>query len=245
MASGSRPSRLRRLLRAVLGLLLAFAACIGAYLAAAFVLGRAAVNADWRPTPGGRAVYLDSNGVHVDLVLPALIDGRDLREDYPLEHPDRDAQWISFGWGDRGFFLDAAEWQNLTLGTALRATLLPTPTLMHVDYDRWAPLPDEDCVRVEVSEVELARLLAWVDAGFARDEAGRPIRIEGAGYRRSSGGPPDGAFADNAFFEARGSYHLFRTCNEWTRQGLEQAGIRAPIWSPFDEPILRQLRGID
>ena len=45
------------------------------YLAAALALGLWAVNADWRPTPeerGGIPVWLRTNGVHADLVLPAV-----------------------------------------------------------------------------------------------------------------------------------------------------------------------------
>ena len=46
----------------------------------------------------------------------------------------------------------------------------------------------------------------------------------------------------DAFFEARGRYTLFVTCNEWVRRGLGDAGIRTSVWSPFPAPLLALLR---
>ena len=43
------------------------------------------------------------------------------------------------------------------------------------------------------------------------------------------------------FYEANGSYHLFRTCNVWTNQVLINAGIKTAIWTPFDSGILAQM----
>ncbi|MFY7877715.1 MAG: DUF2459 domain-containing protein, partial [Pirellula sp.] len=31
--------------------------------------------------------------------------------------------------------------------------------------------------------------------------------------------------------EAKGSYHLFRTCNVWAGAGLKKAGIRVGYWT--------------
>lgn len=59
---------------------------------------------------------------------------------------------------------------------------------------------------------------------------GHPLIIAGAHYG-----------ANDAFFEARGHYSLFETCNEWTRRGLAAAGVRVPVWAPFDKALFYQL----
>ena len=233
-----RRSLARRVLRWVLRVVAAFVAGVVLYAGTAFVLGKVPVHARWRSTPGGHVVYVLSNGVHADIVLPAVVGERDLRADYPLASGERWADWVAFGWGDRGFYLETPTWADLTLSTALRATFLPTPTLMHVSHYYGELQEGELCVRLEVRDAELAALLAWCEHSFRRDASGRPLRLEGAGYP-----PREGYLPYNEFFEATGSYHLFYTCNDWIARGLASAGIRAPLWSPFDRAILRQVAG--
>lgn len=228
----------RRVLRWTLLALAAFVGGVALYVGTAFVLGRVPVNESWRSTPGGHVVYVLSNGVHADIVLPAVVGERDLRDDYPLASGERWADWVAFGWGDRGFYLETPTWADLRASTALRATFLPTPTLMHVSHYYGELQESERCVRLEVGDAELAALLAWCEHSFRRDAAGRPLRLEGAGYP-----PREGYLPYNEFFEATGSYHLFYTCNDWVARGLASAGIRAPLWSPFDGAILRQVGG--
>lgn len=209
------------------------------YLAAALALGLWAVNADWRPTPeerGGIPVWLRTNGVHADLVLPAvaphdftrafprtaLIDFR--REARPLSF-----NWIAFGWGDRAFYLNTPTWSELDAGTALRALTGQGPSAMHVEYVRRPE--DYDAQLLWLSTDEYADLVAYVRSGFAVGTADRPRRIDHPGY-----------FATDAFFEGSGSYSLILTSNEWVRRGLAQAGVRTARWAPFDRALMRQAR---
>jgi len=60
--------------------------------------------------------------------------------------------------------------------------------------------------------------------------AGQPILIEGAGY-----GPRD------RFYEAHGTYHMFFTCNDWTRDMLDAAGVTTGLWAPMDWGVLYHL----
>ena len=65
-------------------------------------------------------------------------------------------------------------------------------------------------------------LVAFIDAGFAL-AAGRPRLIDHPGYQHN-----------DRFFEGRGSYHLFRTCNVWTNEAVAAAGLPAGLWAPFE-----------
>ena len=65
---------------------------LGTYLLAALVLARFPANPDWtRTCKTGITIFVQTNGVHTGIVLPA--------------GPHR---WRAFGWGDRDFYLQHA-----------------------------------------------------------------------------------------------------------------------------------------
>lgn len=208
------------------------------YLVAATLLGVLAVHRDWRPTPedaGGVPVWLRTNGVHADLVLPAR-EPHDFTREFPraaLIDTRREPSllpynWIAFGWGDRAFYMNTPTWRELEVGIALRALTARTPSAMHVEYVR---RPEAFDVRLLwLSEDEYARLTAYVLGGFQRAHpAGAPIRIDHPGYG-----------ATDAFFEGEGNYSAVLTSNEWVRRGLQYAGVRTARWAPFDRALLWQ-----
>lgn len=226
---------MRRVLRAVLALLVVLIAAPVFYLLVAWTLGMLPVNADWRPTPeeqGGVPVWVRTNGVHADLVLPAQTP-HDFTREFPRQQLIDLARepallpfgWIAFGWGDRAFYLTTPTWADLRAGTAWRALTAQGPSAMHVEYLR---RPEDFDVRLLLlSEDEYARLVTFIRAGFQRDAAGAPVRIDHPGYG-----------ATDAFYEGVGSYSAVLTSNEWVRRALEHAGVRTARWSPFDRALL-------
>lgn len=225
----------RRLLR--LGALLV--AVPLAYLLLAVVLGLLPVNRDFLPTSpeaGGTTVYLRTNGVHAELVLPAA-SPHDWRQELPPAEVVDAARlasppalgWIAFGWGDRDFFIRTRTWRDLRPATAASALLGLGPAAMHVEY--LARPQDYRAQRIDLSPAQYARLVEGLRAGFARDAAGRPRRIDDPGY-----------FATDAFYEGTGRYTLWLTCNEWIRRVLAGAGVRTAAWAPFEAALFWQLR---
>ncbi len=39
-------------------------------------------------------------------------------------------------------------------------------------------------------------------------------------------------------------YKFWFTCNDWVRKALSEAGVRAPLWAPFDTALFYQLQKI-
>lgn len=206
-------------------LLLACFSLVGLYLAAAFTVPLIPSKGRSGAGMADRLVYVASNGVHVDLVLPCASIPQTLLHQLRVSEGVR---YLAFGWGDKGFYLDTPTWAELKLSTAVRAMLIKSPTAMHVtDYrkiaDNWMPL--------SLRKDQFTDLLAYLQDGFQVDIDGQVIEIEGVGYT-----------ADDRFFEANGSYHAFTTCNAWANRGLKRAGVRTAIWSPHDRGMLRYYR---
>ncbi|MBV8464370.1 MAG: TIGR02117 family protein [Burkholderiales bacterium] len=201
------------------------------YVLAALFLGWLPVNRDFRQRADGVDIYVRSNGVHTDIVLPVQSTARDWRGS--LEVPGlATAPYIAFGWGDRAFYLETKEWADLRLGNALRAVAGLDSSVMHISSEG-RPRESADTVRVRISGAQLAALTAAIDARLVHDGQGRASAIAGAHY----GG-------NDAFFPAQGRYSMFMTCNEWVRATLSSAGIRTAVWAPFSTAVLYQLRQV-
>ncbi|MGB3546029.1 MAG: TIGR02117 family protein, partial [Saprospiraceae bacterium] len=170
-------------------------------------------------------IYLHSNGVHTDFILPqAAVPERliDL-----LRGADA-ATYLAFGWGDKGFYLDTPTWADLKASTALKAMLIPSPTAMHATNYR---AEGKEWVAVPIGADQLETLLDYIENTFEKDAEGNFIFITDAGYGDN----------DN-FYEAYGNYNGIQTCNYWINKGLKKMDIRTSVWSPFDYGLLYHAR---
>jgi uncharacterized protein (TIGR02117 family) len=215
-------------------LLAALFAVLLVYLLLALVLGLVPVNRNFAESTDGIAIYLRTNGVHAEIVVPTQAAGVDWSVDHPPQHFRRVAAplpWVAFGWGDRDFYLSTPTWRELRFRTAFVALSGLGQGAMHVEY--LARPEAYASQRVRVSAAQYDKLVAYLRGSFRRDEQGRPIRIDAPGY-----------FDTDAFYEAIPVYIFWFTCNDWVRRGLIESGLRAPAWSPFDRPLFWQLEGI-
>ena len=175
--------------------------------------------------PKNKVVYLSSNGVHVDIVLPvkqlspALHQGLNYK---PYEN------FLAFGWGDQGFYLNTPIWDSLTFKNATRALFLRSPTLVHVT--RYIKLR-KDWVPVALSESQLERLNEYVEMSFKLNAKNKKIWLEGQGYTPS-----------DDFYEGLGSYTCFYTCNTWVNEAMKACGAKSCFWTPYSFQLLQMNR---
>lgn len=223
---------LKRLLRLLLRSILVVVALVLLYLGMTFVLSRIPVTAE-EQVQADIPVYLLSNGVHTDIVVPVHHPLADWQRFVPASDSrggDSTAQWVAFGWGDKGFYLETPTWADLTARTAFRAAFALGGSAMHVArHQRLEEGPD--CKRFLMDEAHYARLVQRIKAGFRTgSDLPLPIPIH-----------TDAVYGTtDAFYEGTGRYSLFHTCNTWTNNVLKNAGQKACLWTPFDTGILRQ-----
>jgi len=226
----SRSRRRTRKSRLGRGVALALLAVPALYLLAALAGALIPVNSAWREPEEGITIYLADNGVHADLILPAVAHGLDWR---PLLPPadfaaiPADAGWVVFGAGERRVYLDTPTWADITPRTAW-AGLTGGERVMHVE---WTSDPAYAAREIRVTPEQYRRLWAAIRAGFRLDRDGRPVPIAHPGY-----GPRD------AFYEGVGTANAIDTCNQWVASRLRLAGIKAPSWSPFAEGLTWRYR---
>ena len=74
--------------------------------------------------PRDITIFVRSNGVHTDIVVPVQVAGIDWRSELPprfFKRSDPGNDHVAFGWGDKGFYLDVPTWGDLTASAALNA----------------------------------------------------------------------------------------------------------------------------
>ena len=209
---------------------LAFAAIPGLYLLAALIGSLAPVNGNWTEPGQGVTIYLASNGVHADILMPAAVQGLDWRPLLPKRHfaaPDPDAQWIAFGSGEERVYLDTPRWRDITPRTIWSA-LTGGRRVMHVE---WVDDPAYAARAIRLRPEEYRRLWAAIRADFQLDENGSPVLIDHPGYGRS-----------DAFYLATGKFNALKTCNTWAAGRLRIAGVETSLWPPFVQGLVWRYR---
>ena len=221
---------MRGWLRALLVVLLAPLAAMLMYLGTACVLMAWPVNRHAPHEAATVQAWVLSNGIHTDLVFPVRGHGMDWSVLFPPAHAKAvptDAQYVAIGWGDREIYLHTPVWADLTVGRALRAALGRNGALLHVSHLREAEVMQGAAYRLPLSQAQYERLAAYIRASLPQ---GRATPVPGAHYARN-----------DAFYEALGSASVFRTCNNWTGEGLRAAGVAVGRWTPFDFTVTAHL----
>lgn len=202
------------------------------YVAAAIAGALLPRNAGWQEPDRGIEIYVRTNGVHADLVLPASAGAVDWYALAPPEHaadPGSAEGWIAVGWGQREFYLETETWSDLRIRTAMQA-LAGGEALMHVNHGSRPPTTANH--RPLRLDPEGYRRMADAIAGtFRRDEQGRAIPLPGRGYDDH-----------DVFYQAHGVYHALRTSNQWTADMLAEGGVEIGVFTPFAQGVMWRLR---
>jgi len=215
----------RMLLRYLIRSFFGFLACVLGYSLIAFLLSL------WSNSPpdldcfSTQSIYVSTNGVHLDLIVPAeWIQGTQWAG---VKLPN-EVNFVSFGWGDQGFYLETPTWNDLRFSVAAKALFWRSKTAMHLTYYHGR---GSDWEQVPLCLEQMEALLVYIRQSFEDTPTGLPMLLPGKGY---------GSRDD--FYEGKGSYSILRTCNNWANQGLKKAGVKTAIWSPLDKGVLYQIR---
>lgn len=205
------------------------------FLVVGFILSSFPLNSGFAQstTQDSVEVFVTSNGVHTDIIVPVVTPYLDWRTKLPLSHfenVDSSYAYIGFGWGDRRFYMETPEWSDLKPGVALSSALWPTPSAMHVEYIKNQLQPNRHQRPIMVSAEQYQNLIAYIDKSFQKQN-GKYIHISDSGYSHK-----------DTFYEANGKFYLFKNCNHWVNQGLKAMDVKTAIWAPFPFAIMRHLR---
>ena len=136
---------------------------------------------------------------------PALVD-TGLLPEAVLDFPG--AAFLEFGWGDRVYYPA----KEKTIGmTSLRRR--SCPRRRSCTWRGLAAAPRDggssrEVVAVPLTEAGFLNLVEALAAEFERPAGGRAVSVS------------RGLYPGSRFYNARGEFHLFNTCNTWTARML-------------------------
>jgi uncharacterized protein (TIGR02117 family) len=214
-------------------LLISIIGVVGLYLLSALVLSRIGVPAE-QEKGNDIAVYVLSNGVHTDIVMPVKSQLKDWSKEIKFkdtELKDSSMCYVAVGWGDKEFYLNTPTWADLKFTTAFKAAFGLGNAAIHATFYK-NMTESENCIKIELTTAQYGKLVNYVDAGFKKDSAGHYIHIN----THANYGTTD------AFYEATKKYSIFFTSNTWTNKALKVCGQKACVWTPFDKGIFFQYK---
>lgn len=217
---------MKKTFRIVFRTFLSFIGAVLLYILAAFGLSRISIEAE-ENTEKVIPIYISTNGIHTDLIVPVKNEVYNWQNEILFSHTlsnDTNAQFLAFGIGDRGFYLDTKTWGDLTIATTCNAAFGLGTSVIHTRFYR-SLTESETCKKILISAKQYQALVNYINSFFRRDEKYRLIHIE-----RNYG-------QDDTFYEAKGKCHLLHTCNTWVNNGLKVAGQKACLWTPYDKGI--------
>lgn len=223
----------KKIAKAIAWIILSFVLFVSVYLLGVFVLSIIPVAKE----PGVSndvAIYILTNGDHTDVIVPVKNAVKDWSNEIKYENTisrDTTAKYVALGWGDKGFYLNTPTWAQLKFSVAFKAAFALSTSAIHATFCN-IPQTGVGCKQIMISNSQYARLVAYVDNSFKRDTQGRVINIKTSANYDSH----------DAFYEAKGSYNLFYTCNTWANNALKACGQKACLWTPYDRGIFYQYR---
>ncbi len=166
-------------------------------------------------------VFLVAGPIHYDFLLPLTDETRDnfaelAQAGLPVLDPD--ARWLLIGWGAREFYTTTGTYADLSVSAVLRGIFGDDAVLRAEIFG--ALRTDIDLPSLRLDSQQYDRLQQAILSSFARN-SGQLVPVPG----NLSGG--------DRFFEAKGRFNLFRTCNTWIGDVIQTAGLRFGRWVPL------------
>lgn len=201
---------------------------LGLYMLGAFIGSHVPANSDWQQPKDGIDIFVETNGVHVSLIVPMATAGEDLSDlirPEDLRNRDLYGTHAMIGWGHGRVYRNAQSWADVRSGDIVSAIVGSPDTTLHV-YHLINPTASPHRKLIRVSRWQYHSIISQIRRTFRLDEVGHS-------RAHVAYGP------DNLFYDSHGHYSAIRTCNNWTGEILRNAGVRVGIWTPMPGGVMR------
>jgi len=208
-----------------------FLSLVALYFLAAFCLSKISVNNNTSHTKE-IAIYIMTNGIHTDIVVPANNPLQNWTKEIKHNHTlaaDSSYNYLAFGWGDKKFYLETPEFSDLKISTGLRAISGLSTSAMHITFYK-EMIEDQNSRKIYISNDQYKKLIKYISDSFTKTNSGHFIHINSNIHYDNA----------DAFYEAKGSYSIFKTCNTWANGALKASDQKACLWTIFDTPIFKK-----
>lgn len=203
------------------------------YLIFSVLLGSIPVNRDYQPLEEGIEIWVERDALHTEIIVPTQTETINWLNYLQIEEEQQYIfRYVSFGWGEKRWYLSGGQLTLRAFPAILNALFLPSESVMHVNTIQVEPFPARHRVKIFVSPEQLDLLNQYIFNYFTVQKEENIFDLvtdeQIGGYGK--------------FYAARGKYHVFSNSNHWTNRIIKRMGIRSPLWAPFPHAIMSHLR---
>lgn len=216
---------MKKAIKYIKNIIIIILAFIIIYLLAAVVLSYSGTNPSPLACNKSEKLYITTTGIHLFIMLPKENLDSQLLAQFSIPET---VKFVSFGWGDKEFYLNTPTWDDITLSTTFQALLWSSESIMQISYynhkrTTWKA--------VNICPSQMNKINNYIMNSFKKTAQGKLVEVKTNGYGKN-----------DFFYEATGSYTCFNTCNNWVNKALKNADIKTSIWSPFDFGVMYHIR---
>jgi len=174
-----------------------------------------------------RHLFVLSNDVHTDIGFYLRDIPVPIRMALGIENHGQlqDSTILGLGWGERIFYLDVGNWNDLTFSKAWKAMFDSPGTLIHASLYREQAAD----ISLEICESKWLEIQTEILNSF-QDSKENWLSKRIKGYSKF-----------DWFYPATGDYSPVHTCNSWTSGVLRKIGLPTPYLSQFPQPLMWHL----
>lgn len=157
-------------------------------------------------------IFLVGDEIHTDIVIAKKHFNYDF---YGFDSQIKEKKYVSYGWGDKGFYIETRTWKNLHPKTLFKAIFGINDVVMKVCYLNLNDISNKKIRKIKINKDQLKTLVEYILDNFSNF-----LPIENSRYTQF----------DN-FYPAKGRYSIFNTCNNWVNNALKKINIKTSIWT--------------
>ncbi|MGH1353070.1 MAG: DUF2459 domain-containing protein [Methyloligellaceae bacterium] len=158
-------------------------------------------------------IWVERESYHTAIIIPRIL----VVEAAPqLEAILDDKPFVRFGWGDRDYYGSTKK----NLFKAFKALALPSLSVVEVSMLDKVESEHSEVKEIDTEAIALEKLMAFIEGSFKLDKESKPqlVRVEDNGFQ---------------YYKARGIYHMFKNCNNWTAKTLKRSGLDVHYLASF------------
>jgi len=176
-------------------------------------------------------IFFTNNKYHVEICLPAKFSPfrDDIERVRGVSGPDEG--YYCIGWGDRTFYPETPFLEDLNFALTVHSLFWPTDAAIRISFYK-GPIRGEVVSSYTTDKQTIDLLYEYIENHLIWEDDGNLSVI-----------PPEtvnAVYGDSLFLNAKGTYSLLFTCNNWTADALKYAGIKTGLWTPFAWNVLRE-----
>ncbi len=178
-------------------------------------------------------ICISDTGIHSNIIVPTTNKIFDWHSYLSVDKIGidnvRDYNYLSFGWGDRDFYMSTPSVADWRFSTTFAALFISTPSVIYVKgYKSIPAYAQVKCIKI--SQTDYLQLIRFIRSTFKQNTKGQNIRV-GNGHTNNAG-----------FYAAIGNYSVLNNCNYWTGRALRKANVNTPLWDGLSTAIMFHLK---